>query len=218
MAKCAAVVHALSACVPIVCAISRLSGRSSVSSMRRSAGRHGCPPPAPRGARTCRQHTARERAVRHHAKPEMSRGRELLDLGLAVHRVVVGLATTGRSMPASSQSRQISAMRQDGSWIRRNSGSCPPAPGRPARAPSLQRRPVVFLVQVQDVDEVGAEPPAGWPRPPASPICATGRPHSGPRPSGWRSWSPGPRHGGWRRWPRRPPPRTGRHYSHRRCR
>ena len=58
------------------------------------------------------QHAAGERAVGHDAEAVMRRGRDLLDLGLAVHGVVVGLADHRPVDAASSQSRQISAMRQ----------------------------------------------------------------------------------------------------------
>ncbi len=111
------------------------------------------------GAVFAGQHAARQRAVGHDAEAVIAAGRKVLDLGHAVHRVVIGLADD-RAVDAEPVADVADLGDTPGAVVRdAEIAHLAVADQIAHRAHGLvQRRRVVFLVQVIDVDVVGAEP------------------------------------------------------------
>ena len=105
------------------------------------------------------QHAARQRAVRHDAETVIAAGREMLDLGHAVHCVVIGLADH-RPVDAEAIADVADLGDPPGAVVRDAEIAHLAAPDQFAHRAHglLQRRRMVFLVQIVDVDAVGAEP------------------------------------------------------------
>ena len=105
------------------------------------------------------QHAARKRAIGHDAEAVITAGREVLDFGHAVHRVVIGLADD-RAVDAEVIADVADLRDPPGPIIRDAEIAHLAAADQLAhRAHGLcQRRRMVFPVQIIDVDIVGAEP------------------------------------------------------------
>ena len=105
------------------------------------------------------EHAARQRAVGHDAEPIKGGRRQLLDLGHAVHRVVIGLA---HHRPGDPQAIGDAADLGDapGAEIRETEVAYLALPHEIAHRPHgfLERRRMVLLVQVVDVEIVSAQP------------------------------------------------------------
>ena len=105
------------------------------------------------------QHAARQRAVGHDAEAVIAAGRKMLDLGHAVHGVVIGLADD-RAVDADVVADVADLGDAPGAVIRdaeiAHLALAHQVAHRAHRL--LQRRRMVLLVQIIDVDVVGAEP------------------------------------------------------------
>ena len=105
------------------------------------------------------QHAARQRAIGHDAEAVVIAGRKMLDLGHAVHRIVIGLADH-RAVDAEAVADVADFGDPPGAVVRDAEIAHLALPDQFAhRAHGLvQRRRMVFLMQIIDVDIVGAEP------------------------------------------------------------
>ncbi len=105
------------------------------------------------------QHAARERAVGEDAEPELPAGRQVLHFGHAVQRVVVGLAD---HRPVDSGLVAQMAQRGDTPGAMIGDAEMADFPGTDEVGDRmdhrLQRGAVVLPVQIENVDDLGAEP------------------------------------------------------------
>ena len=165
------------------------------------------------------EHAARERRIAHHAEPVVGAGRKLLDFGDAIERVIIGLVHD-RPIDAHLVAQIADLGDAPGAMVRHAEVAdlavrCSVA----ERAHGLgERRVVILLVQIEDVDVVGAEPAQAFLARTASPICATARRGSATCRGRCRAWSPAPSRGAGCRSRGRRSPRTCRPRSRRPCR
>ena len=111
------------------------------------------------GAVLAGQHAPRQRAIGHDAEAVIAAGRKMLDLGHPVHRVVIGLAGD-RAIDAEPVADVADLGDPPGPVIRDAEIAHLALLDQFAHRAHgfLQRRRMIFLVQVVDVDKVGAEP------------------------------------------------------------
>ena len=198
----------------------RLSGRHSDSIMRRSRR----PARVSRSARyigrvLAGQHAAGQRAVRHHAQPEIAARRQVLHLRLAVQRVVERL--TGDRTIDARRVAQAADLRHPPAPVVRNAeitdlaarGSGPPAHALSRRAASHDP-PCAGRASRSRRCRGGA----GWPPRLGTHAAATGRARSDPARWGWRISSPAPTRSDARGLRGRRSPPTSRRYIHPRYR
>ena len=106
-----------------------------------------------------REDAARERAVREHAQPEIGAGRQMLRLDHPVERVIIGLAHH-RPVDAELVAQPADLGHAPGAVVGDAEIADLPVPHEIAHRPHglAERRLVILLVEVVDVDVVGAEP------------------------------------------------------------